>query len=159
VHLQGGIYIKHNGVQNLKGLEQIQMIEGDLNLEDNVLLSDITALSELGSVGGYVDINSNDSLENLQGLNSLSSIGRSLYLTRSPRLLSVDGLSSLISIGNDLQLDDCALEQVDALSSLESVEEDVIVVYNDHLPQSNIDALIMAIAHIGGNVIVAGNGE
>jgi len=156
--LEGGLYVKHSGVTSLLGLENLRTIAGDLDLEDNDEIRDYTALSGLTTVGGYLDLNNSDLLVDLEGFASLTSVGRSLYLTRNPRLIDVGGLAALRTIGRDLWIDEAAVRHLDGLSGVEDIGDDLVVIHNHALPDSEVTDLVAAIDHIGGDVISEDNG-
>src|SRR5690606_32012525 len=84
--------------------------------------------------GGNLDIYDNLSLTNLDGLNNLTSVGGFLLIESNPNLTNLDGLSNLTSVGGYLRINaNSSLDDLDGLSNLTSVRADLVIEYNPSL--------------------------
>ncbi|SDS53616.1 hypothetical protein SAMN05192545_1573 [Maribacter dokdonensis] len=115
----------NRSLEDLKGLESLTTIlNGDLNVSNNVNLKNLGGLDNLESIGGKLIISGNDLLENLQGLNSLEITGA--------------GIDCILCIGTIEIQSNNALLNIDALENLNTAwNADIIVEYNEKL--ENLD--------------------
>jgi len=112
--IKGDVIIEGDSIVNLHGLNAITIIEGDLKIKDNKLLSSLTGLDNLTSVDGnffigdydtYVfSCHGNYSLANLTGLESVNHIGGDLKICCNQSLTSLAGLDNLATIAGDLKI-------------------------------------------------------
>ncbi len=71
--IHGNLYIRNNSqLGSLIGLNNLQYIEGDLEITGNASLIDISTLSQLNTVGRSVLISDNSILESLNGLENIN---------------------------------------------------------------------------------------
>ena len=151
----------HTLLTNLSGLDALESIGGDLIIEENESITSLSGLSSLTSIGGQLDVLENDVLTSLGALTELTEIGGRFRIGHNPLLSSLDGMQNLVSTGTiefsyvfslqslegldglqqingDLIITTCTgLLEIDALSSLTSVDGVVAIYYNDVL--DNLD--------------------
>ena len=75
--------------------------EGDLNIKNNLLLTDLSGLDNLTSVSSNLMIRDNVNLASLSGLNNLISVGEQLRISSNTRLINLSGLDNLSFLGID----------------------------------------------------------
>lgn len=110
-----------------------------LEVNNNATLTDIDALSTVGSASGPVFVQSNPLLTNVDGLSGLSSIGGALWLQNNASLSDLSGLSAVTSTGGSLVIwNNDALANLDALANVVSVNGMVI---NDNGMLTSISGL------------------
>jgi hypothetical protein len=92
--ITGHLEIKANlALTTLKGLDNLKYIGGDVQIDDNPLLSSIT-LNNLTHIGRGLRIDNNDKLKDLNGLGKLASVGN-IYGEDKNYLLSIVNNKSL----------------------------------------------------------------
>ncbi|KAG2430242.1 hypothetical protein HXX76_010340 [Chlamydomonas incerta] len=84
---------------DLKGLEAISALPGQLILSDNARLRSLKGLDGLTSVGGDVALLSNQALTSVQGLGKLRTIGGQIVAKGNGNLRDLLPLTSLTSLG------------------------------------------------------------
>lgn len=139
----GDIYIHDNEhLTNLDGLDHLTSVGGDFEIAMNPMLSDLNGLNSLSNVSGYFGIGANDVLTNFDGLESLTSVG-ALGFGELPALENIDGLSNLATIdGEDpeIAIAECEyLSNLDALSNMVAANAKIEIENNPNLVQ--IDGL------------------
>jgi len=78
--IEGSVIISGNDISNLNELSVLTTIQGDLKIEYNDSLIQLTGLNNLTSIGGDLRIGVNDALTSLSGLAKLTHIGRHLFI-------------------------------------------------------------------------------
>lgn len=103
-------------IENLVGLDGLEIVHGDFEISHNRSLVNLTGLSSLEQIGGQLTIDDNPSLESLEGLESLRSVD-SLTIENNPKLENIEGLSNLKCVRGDLVIGSVSLsqEQIDAV--------------------------------------------
>ena len=132
-------------VLSLDGLEDLQIVEGDLQIAGNLLLTDLSGLSGLTHVGrelrvdeyprGDFIIHQNPLLPDLDGLDDLFLVGANVIISNNDLLTSIDGMTSLERVGWEFRVLD-----------------------NARLDRADIDQYTAQISAVGGFQI-SGNGE
>jgi hypothetical protein len=95
--LEGSLTITASTLENLAGLECLEVVGVDLDIAGNHRLTTLSGLEALFFVGGRVTLGTlaedggNDGLESLEGLGALGSVG-CLAIEGNSRLRSLDGL-------------------------------------------------------------------
>lgn len=159
--------ISNNAVlANIQGLAGLTSVSGPGHLEisNNPVLANLDGLNNVTSVSGNLIIDGNATLNNLEGLSSVTWIGH-LFLSGNASLPSLDGLSSLTEIGGGVACERCLrsgllidnnslLQQVDALSSLATIDDNLTITGNASL--SNLDGL-SGLTSVGQMVEIANN--
>lgn len=111
-----GNYALSAGVVTLDGLEDLEIVEGDVHIAGNLLLLDLSGLRNLNYVGrelrfekyprGDLIIHQNPLLSNLDGLESLFTVGANLIVSANDFLTSIDGMDALERVGWELKVID-----------------------------------------------------
>jgi len=119
----------NNQLETLAGLDQLETVEGMLELSGNQVLTSLEALGQLTFVGGALYIDSSEQLTDLDGLDNLQSIG-----TLEP----ISGAATLSIIHMD------NLTHLDGLAAVNSVNGDVTISYNGALCSANVNEFVAA---------------
>ncbi|WP_026704644.1 T9SS type A sorting domain-containing protein [Flavobacterium soli] len=155
-------------ISNLDALENITAIgigtTGDLIINDNPLLNDVTGLSEIATINRNLEIHNNDALENLNGLNAVSSINYGyLSIQDNAVLEEMNGLQNLASVGLSgnaegiLIINNTALEHLDGLASLASLKGSFTLRNNTSLQDVSAINITSAIFGFSNNIIIENN--
>jgi len=145
-------------LESLHGLESLIRIGGNLDIEANKALSDISALSGITGTKGKVDlygcplmesleglhniekaqtisIETMNALKDLNGIRGLQSVG-TLVIYTATQLNTLAGLENVNKIGCVLQIVNTNISSLQGLSGLESMgtdcEDAVIILGNNH---------------------------
>lgn len=102
----GSVEIEGFNGRDLRVLEGLTRIGGDLEIEDNRSLRNLRGLESLRAVDGDVSIDDNRNLQNLDGLRGLESIRGDLDITDNRNLSSVQGLRNLKRLGDEIEIKD-----------------------------------------------------
>ena len=109
------------GLQSLEGLENLSDIGYALSIMNNIVLTDLNGLGDIGSVE-MVDIGFNDALVSLDGLEGLDSVTQLFTLFWNETLSDITGLTNLNHLrsiyitGNDGLENLSGLENIDPIS-------------------------------------------
>ncbi len=98
------VTIKRNMLPNLQGLNSLTTVGGFFNVQEEVVLVDISQLASLVSVGASVansdlNISQNPLLSNIDGLEQVTSISGALYLNLNGLLGDCDAVCQLVVAG------------------------------------------------------------
>ncbi len=128
------ILIDGTSLASLEGLSALSSVYW-LEINNNNLLSNIDALSNLVSVGGPLFINGNPLLGNVNGLAGLTVMsGGALFLENNASLADLSGISGVTSIGASLVVkNNDALTNLDDLIGLSHVAANINISDNDAL--------------------------
>jgi hypothetical protein len=153
--IQGNVEINGVDISNLDGLNQINIIGGSLNLNNNPNLTDISGLNNLQTVGNELNLNSNPGILDLDGFASLTTVGGNFDIRNIDALTQVDGLSLLTSVGGRLKIDDNnVLTNINGLSALTTIGGSLQLFNNDALASfTGLDN----VSSIGGSLTIEGN--
>jgi hypothetical protein len=124
----------------------------NLNVTGNSKLTYI-GLTNLSTIEGNLSLRSNTSLTNIDGLSSLSSVGASVSIVSNDALINIDPLSNLSSVSS-LEINDNDALTYLQFENLISVTNDLIIHYNDALP--NLDGFAV-LTSIGRNLNIHDN--
>ncbi|HHB80028.1 MAG TPA: T9SS type A sorting domain-containing protein [Saprospiraceae bacterium] len=92
------VTIKRNHLTTLSGLDNLQTIGGFLNVREEPVITDISALSSLSTVGNNVlNISNNPLLTNLTGLENVTSINGDLYISENGELGDCDAVCHILN--------------------------------------------------------------
>ena len=108
----GDLIVANTSITHLDQLACLEVVTGELIINDNHALANLDGLARLSEVGWGVSIFQNAALAQLDGLASLASIGQAavdagsdsmgtLNITYNSQLTSITGLSSLGYLGGD----------------------------------------------------------
>ena len=105
----------NDALSSLSGFENLVNVSGDVRLQDNRVLSDITEFKTLSFIGGGLEINNNSSLSSLTGLEGVISISGNLKITSNSQLNDCEALVLLLgwpyipsedSVGGSIEITD-----------------------------------------------------
>lgn len=104
------------GMVDLDGLEDLEIVEGDVHIAGNLLLLDVSGLRNLTDVGrelrfekyprGDLIIHQNPLLRNLDGLDSLYLVGANLIISANDLMNDIAGMASLERVGWEFKVID-----------------------------------------------------
>lgn len=163
-----GISISGSNITNLDALENISSIGtgtfGDLILNDNPLLTDISGLGNITTINRNLQIHNNDALTNLNGLNALASIHYGhLSIQDNALLEELNGLQNLASVGalgnaeGILIINNAALENLNGLASLATLKGSFTLRNNASLVDVSAINITSAILGFSNSIIVENN--
>jgi hypothetical protein len=141
-------------LQSLEGIENLQVVTGNLNISFNPLLQSVEALENINHVGRYLKIEKNESLLSLAGLDSVN-YAWAVYVVDNANLLSLEHLGKFNEIPNILSIEGNAkISSLHGLEHIQRVEDDVTISDNDALTElTGLDNL----EHIGGGFEISDN--
>ncbi len=146
----GNLVIQSNyALTNLSGLEELTSLI-NLSIDGNNELTDLAGLQGLYSIAGFVTIMGNSNLTGLSGLNNLASIGEHLEISGNASLTSLTGLSNLDSIGTLFQIYDN-----DLLTSLARLEGLVFIGGSLHIYHNDALLSLTGLDNVNGSSIDA----
>lgn len=148
----GGLVIENNdALTSLAGLEDINEV-GGLSIADNLVLTNISALTGLSSLNESLFIGFNDALTNLSGLGGITNVQTHLTISHNPVLANIDALNSITSIGDILVIEhNPLLGSIAGLNSLSSVGGAIFI--NNNAGLSSISGL-NGISAISGDLFI-----
>gem|GEM_PF-6174271 len=127
------LFVDHLASDELKGLENLTTIEGDLNIGYNVGLSSLRGLEALTSIGGTLTLSHDTPLTSLSGLDNLTTVN-GIWVSESSTLRDFSGLESLTTIERDLILEySPGLTSLDGLEGVVSIGGRLDIFNNDSL--------------------------
>jgi len=150
-----GNEIEISGNEFLSDIEEFSFVDSlqNVKISNNLLLEDLSFISELSYLNGNLTISDNSLLPNLQYLANLSHVEGSLYIENNESLLSIEGLEGLDSIGGSLLVsENTVLEDLNGLSNLSYIADSLYIHYNDSL--HDLQGL-NHLEEIGGDLIVS----
>jgi len=152
-------------VEDLDGLNALELlpeavtIGGSLTLRNAPQIQRIDGLQQLTQVGGPIRFEGLSQLDSV-GLSPTLSAAGGLSLVNNAALVDITGLADLRTVTGNLEIvGNSVLSDVTPLHGVSSVTGDLIVLGNTALPAASAQALEAAIATIGGDVTVSGNGS
>ncbi len=158
--IEGDVVINGDNITNLLGLNVLNTIESDLEIDLNPLLNNLSGLDSLSYVAGHVWILDNSSLFSIANLNNLQYVG-SLYIAYNESLIDLTGLNDLDSIGNSLSITDneilnslTGLENLSYIGSYLSIGSSM---YSSGNPALIDLSGLVSLASIGGNLSIHNN--
>jgi hypothetical protein len=153
--VDGDLRIRGNGIVNLTALAPLKQVNGNVYLDRNANLSDISGLANLESISGYLRLRRNNQLANLDALAQLTSVGNYLRLDANANLDSISGLSSLSSLGGYIRINNNdKLTSLAGLTALTSTNNYINIAGNDML--ASLDGL-SSLGSIGGYLTINNN--
>jgi len=151
------VVISGSNIIDLSGINVVTSIEGDLTIDVNPALTNLTGLEGLTSIGGSLIIGEmyyggNLSLVSLAGLDNLDSIGGSLHIFYNNALTSLTGLDALTTIGGELHINgNNALTSLTGLDNLTFVGGGLTI---DGNPALTSLTGLQALDSINGSLII-----
>lgn len=118
--IEGSVSITGEDIMNLQGLSGIIEIQGDMFINNSVVLTNLEGLDKLTSIQGAVRIQNNTGLISFEGLSNLKTIGGDyFYVSDSPLCQNMEGLDALDSIAGIVHIYD--MPGLKNLSGMENV--------------------------------------
>jgi len=137
--VEGTPVVINSDITSLQGLEGLKIIDKELSIGINPLLTSLNGLNNLEQVSDLV-IQYANALVNLQGLNSLAIFtgthgnGKgSIDINSNTSLVNLEGLDSVTLIGNLSIQNNWALANLHGLESLEKVVEQLTISGDENL--------------------------
>lgn len=154
--VEGDLFIEFcTSLRSLAGLERLGRT-GSLWLNADPLLPDLSALSGLNLVGDGLVVQEMESLTSLRGLDNLTSAG-SVTLQSLPKVPDLAGLPSLQVVTELTIVGNPVLRSLSGLTSLRAIHGRLTIRANPLLPRSEVDAFLARVSVTGGKDI-ANNG-
>ncbi|MCL5246914.1 YARHG domain-containing protein [Cellulophaga sp. 20_2_10] len=122
-------------ITSLNGLNNLKEISGELEIHENKLLTDLTALKKLKKVG-KLNIAQNPILTSLEGLNSVSgSMPNGLEINKNKRLQNISQLSGITSVGEYIAItSNLSLQSLEGLHNIKTtIDCHIQIVSNNYL--------------------------
>ena len=154
----GDLTIGYNDMlTSLDGLDALREVSDEIDIRENPLLTDLTALSGTWGCGGEFLLYANDTLVSLSGLDCVGDLGGTVDLQDNPSLTDVSALSGITGISGDLILDSNAVlaDLEGAFTAVEQITGDVIITDNAALTGLSMPVL----NEIGGDLYLYYNAE
>ena len=138
----------NGGLRNLTGLEDVRRVTGALVIEQNgQSLRSLAGIEALESIGGGLRLVRNAALESVAGLGSLASVGQEagqdeppgqrarsgLHIQYGEGLRSLSGLDALRVVRGTVEVSYCALDTLEGLGGLQTVDGNLFVEFNPML--------------------------
>ncbi len=122
-----------SGITNLDGFSGIEIIHGDLRIDNQLELTDLSPLNDIHTINGYLSIDDSGITE--MSFNNLKKVQEVIFVEGNPELKMLDSFNSLDSIGGlDISRND-KLEQILGFDSLKHVDETLFISNNDNLQE------------------------
>ncbi len=152
--IEGDIEIHGYNIQNINGLNFLQSIGGNLDINNVNNLENINGLNNLVMIGEDFVIE-NTGISEISGLNSLIEIGNDLNIKNNSNLVNINGFESLTEIGDDLFINEnINLSSVLGMNLLSSIQDNCYLTENQNLESlSGFNSL----QHIGGLLQISGS--
>jgi len=155
--LEGDVRIR-SSLDNLFGLDEVKVINGDLDIEYTNGLSELFGLDSLEYIAGSFNIWEN-ALTSLNGLSELDSVGGNLWIKDNYNLTTLQGIDSLSQIGGSLTIN--GNSYLTLLTGLDNIEENSIsnltIMDNQQLSFCNIESICNYLADPNGEVTIENN--
>ena len=134
-------------------------IGGDLEIEYNDALTNLTGLDNLTSIGGYFWIENNAALISLTGLDNVTSIAGNLRIRSNAALITLTGLDNVTSIGGYLWIAYNAV--LTSLTGLENIDansiSDLFITDNSSLSTCEVQSVCDYLASPNGVIDIHDN--
>jgi hypothetical protein len=115
--------LSFGGILEVSGFQSLNQIEVDLGISWT-LFEDLRILNQLQSIGGDLDIVSNDYLTSLNGLEQLTSIGGNFKIYGNDALLNIEGSNNITSLGGAINIErNFSLKTISGFNNIQSIKE------------------------------------
>lgn len=159
--VSGVLSIEGDDIVNLNGLSVLTRIGGNLEISENLLLTDLTGLNNIEYIGGDLIIVKNDVLGSLTGLERLESVEGDLTIRENDSLSGLAGLSNLELIGGNLTIEENGI--LSSLYGLDNIQAssnlDMNIRLNPMLSDCQIQSICDYLSSPNGVVDIAYNAE
>ena len=146
--IYGDLVVEGSGLESLAGLDNLEAIHGRLTLRFNGGLTDITALSSVGTIGSLLIVG--NSLPDLRGLENLQTTD-SIFILENSRLSSLEGLNNLTTVNGNMHLNRNNIVDLEPLSQLTRVEGAL------EITTTAFERSLLSIEHLGNLRHVGGD--
>jgi len=102
-NLEIGTRFYNYTIENLTGLEKINIVKGNLYIKNNKSLNDLNGLQNIATIGKVLFIH-NTKLISLDGLIGITAIGTNLYITSNDSLQTLNGLQNITNVQEHLTI-------------------------------------------------------
>lgn len=130
----GGLTIHDNpALTSLAGLESLQSVTGDVDFEDNDVLTGTSALT-IASIGGTLYISFNGELTDLSGFSNITALNGDLVLISNRKLPTASGLHNITSVGGDVVIEFQEIfTSMTGLEALTTIDGELSIYSNEQL--------------------------
>ena len=126
-------------------LNRLESVGWDLFIAENESLLEIDSIISINEIGGYVQLTNNDALIQIDGLNN-SFIWQGIYIEDNDALENVNGLSHLTGMGEDIWIkNNASLMNIDGLANLTWIGENLVIENNPSLCQSLVENYVSTV--------------
>jgi hypothetical protein len=129
-------------LESLEGLNDLKTIGDYLAIQRNRRLTDTSALGSLNTIGNYIQIKQNGELVTINGFENLISLENEetggLYIDDNYKLKSLTGFRNMESMLLLFVANNAALENLDDLESLKTINEWIQVSDNRSMSDCNV---------------------
>lgn len=133
----------------------MRRLGGNLTINKNTTIIDISGFSGLYTINGYLDIRNNAKLKNLSGLRFINTIKDDIKIVSNDKLTNIHGLSRIDTVQGSIHIqNNTSLRKLFGLRNLTTVTGSVFIKNNNDLV--NLDYLDR-IRTIGNRLTVTGN--
>ena len=134
-------------------LAQVEAVEGSIVIHDNPALVELPLWPALTRVGASLSISANPALTTVRGFPALTRLGEALYVAENPALVELRFADGVSTVGDVFIALNPRLTMLEGLAPLESVDGDLMLVYNDALE----DVPLPALREVLGSLRLEGN--
>lgn len=117
----GGLTIRNSAMTTLEGLNNLEIIAGDLILEGNQNLVSVCCLNQVEQVES-LQIIDHPILLTIDGLSGMQTVNDTLRIRSAQQLVSISGLQNLKTVNAPFRLNLTGVESLNGLQSLQYVE-------------------------------------
>jgi len=125
-HIEGELNLLATFFEDLRILDQLQTIGGNLDIRVNDNLTSLNGLEQLTSVGGDFNIYGNEALVNLVGSNNLSTLGGAINIERNFNLKTISGFNTIQSMKELLITETGSIESLTGFNNLINIDDNLI---------------------------------
>jgi hypothetical protein len=144
---------ENNSLQSFDGLSGLEVVNGSIDVFDNPILENVTALNTVHTVLDGIAFSYNENLQNLDGFLGLEAVGSFLWIHGNGQLDSLDGFSNVAEIGQNLIITgNNSLFDISGLNQITVVNGDLEISSNPQL--ANLAGLA-SISSVSGDVVIA----
>ena len=157
--IEGDVTIPEGSVTHVNRLNILTCIGGNLSIENNTKLRNLSGLKNITSIGGFLSIE-NSELPNLDGLENLASIGGNLSIVGNNSLSDLIDSDKLVSVGGYLAIcENHGLNSLIGLENLNTIGGDLVIIYNSFLSSCDIASICNYLSAPTGNITINNNGS
>lgn len=116
----GGLEIRNTSLTSLSGLGNLEIIAGDLLLENNENLISLCCLDQVAQVES-LQIIDHPNLTSITGLSGLQTVNDTLRIRSAVQLNSLNGLQNLTRVNAPLHLNQMGAQNLEGLENLQEI--------------------------------------